>query len=80
MPKHINEPEGFYAELLHTETDPFSDLSIEIEDDHENADYDQIQGLSDEQVSQIALDALEQARDERLYEHDYSDNNPDSRP
>lgn len=85
MPKHpMNEPEEFYAEIFRTE-DPFSGLSTEIEDDHESADYDQIRGLSDEQVSQIARDALEQTRfsshgEAPLHEHGpYLDNNSDSR-
>lgn len=62
MPKkrRPEEPDNFYLELSLSEADPFNDLTTDIQDDHENSDYDQIRGLSDEQVSQIARDALEQ--------------------
>lgn len=60
MPKNPEEPDNFYLELSLSETDPFNDLTTDIQDDHESSDYDQIRGLSDEQVSQIARDALEQ--------------------
>jgi len=47
----------FFLEL--PSTDYLSD--IEIQDDHEKATDDSKRGLSDEQVSQIAIDSLEEA-------------------
>lgn len=55
------EPDAFYLSLPSTEADPFSEISSEIEDLHEATNYDDFCGLSDEQVSRIARDSLEQA-------------------
>ena len=53
--------ELFYMEIPQTETDPLNDISTDIQDEHETPDYDQIQGLSNEQVSEIARDSLHES-------------------
>ena len=44
------------------DVDPLSELSTEIEDLSVAPDYESKQGLSQEQVTQIARDALQDAR------------------
>jgi hypothetical protein len=58
---NLDDYELFYLEL--PQADYLKD--IEIQDEHENADYDQIQGLSSEQVSEIARDSLDAAQQQR---------------
>ncbi len=49
----------FFVELP-TDLDPLSDLSTDIHDEHDTPSaYDEIQGLSAEQVSHIARDLLQ---------------------
>jgi hypothetical protein len=47
--------------LPQLDTDPFSTMSTEIQDDHTFPAYEEIQGLSSEQVSNIARDSLDKA-------------------
>jgi hypothetical protein len=53
--ENLEDYELFYMEI--PQTDYLKD--IEIQDDYEQPDYDAIQGLSDEQVSEIARDSLD---------------------
>lgn len=54
----------FYLEIPQPfQVDPLSELSTELEDMSIAPDYSQRQGLSHEQVSQIARDALQDARE-----------------
>ena len=62
--------ELFYVELPRTETDPFSNISNDIQDVHEFPDED-FHGLSDEQVSEIARDSLQDAQEQPDYLVDY---------
>ena len=50
----LEDYEVFYMELPHA--DYLDD--IEIQDEYDNPNYDQLQGLSDTQVSEIAKDSL----------------------
>jgi hypothetical protein len=50
------EKETFYLHI--PQTDYIDD--IEIQDEHENSNYEDIHGLSEEQVSQLANDSLDQ--------------------
>jgi hypothetical protein len=63
----INPPidyDEFYVRIPYQlDTDPLSELSTELEDLSVAPDYDQSQGLSHEQVSQIARDALHDAQE-----------------
>jgi hypothetical protein len=52
--RNLENYELFYMEL--PQTDYFDD--IEIQDEYDVNSYDKIQGLSDEQVSEIARDSL----------------------
>jgi hypothetical protein len=52
---NLDDYELFYMEL--PQADYLKD--IEIQDDYENHDYDDLRGLSDEQVSEIARDSLD---------------------
>ncbi|HSX02286.1 MAG TPA: hypothetical protein VLI05_03125 [Candidatus Saccharimonadia bacterium] len=64
MPKRNDSHarELFFLETLpQIETDPFSAMSTEIQDDHTFPAYEEIQGLSSEQVSNIARDSLDKA-------------------
>ena len=72
-----HQPGMFYLSLPSAETDPLSDISSEIEDCHELASYDDFCGLSDEQVSRIARDSLEQNHGQPSSEpgHDSTDHN-----
>ncbi len=60
-PNNLDGYELFYMEMPKTETDPLNEISTEIQDEHETSGYDDIQGLSTEQVSAIARDSLEDA-------------------
>lgn len=55
--ENLEDYELFYLEL------PKSDYldDIEIQDEYETTSYDEIQGLSDQQVSAIAKDSLDAA-------------------
>ncbi len=56
---NLEDYEIFYMEIpRRTETDPLNDISTDILDEHETIDYNEFQGLSDEQVSEIARDSL----------------------
>ena len=55
---NLDDYELFYLEL--PQADYYKD--IEIQDDYENHDYDELRGLSDEQVSEIARDSLNNNR------------------
>jgi hypothetical protein len=54
----LDDYEVFYMEL--PKADYMDD--IEIVDEYDNHAYDQVQGLSDEQVSEIARDSLDAAK------------------
>jgi hypothetical protein len=54
----LDDYEVFYMEI--PQADYLDD--IEIQDEYDNSPYDQIQGLSDQQVSEIAKDALDVAK------------------
>jgi hypothetical protein len=57
----LDDYELFYMEL--PQADYLKD--IEIQDEYDDASYDEIQGLSDEQVSEIARDSLDAAKQQR---------------
>jgi hypothetical protein len=60
---HINNYDDFYVEIPQAlDIDPLSGLSTELEDLSTVPISDPTQGLSHEQVSQIAQDALEDAQ------------------
>jgi hypothetical protein len=54
-PDSLDDYEVFYMEL--PQADYMDD--IEIQDEYDNQAYDQIQGLSEDQVSKIARDSLD---------------------
>jgi hypothetical protein len=55
--ENLEDYELFYMEL--PQADYLDD--IEIQDEYDTNNYDEIQGLSDQQVSQIAQDSLDAA-------------------
>jgi hypothetical protein len=61
--KQSDEYDDFYVEIPHfTDVDPLTELSTELEDLSVAPDYNSRQGLSHEQVTEIARDALQDAR------------------
>jgi hypothetical protein len=54
---NLEDYEVFYMEI--PQADYFND--IEIQDEYDSNGYDEIQGLSDQQVSEIARDSLDAA-------------------
>lgn len=58
--ENLDDYEIFYMEL--PQADYMDD--IEIQDEHDPTNYDEIQGLSDEQVSEIARDSINAAHHE----------------
>jgi hypothetical protein len=58
--ENLEDYELFYMELPHA--DYLDD--IEIQDEYDTNNYDEIQGLSDQQVSEIARDSLNAANDQ----------------
>jgi chromatin remodeling complex protein RSC6 len=59
--ENLDDYELFYMEL--PQADYLKD--IEIQDEYDDSDIDSLQGLSDEQVSEIARDSLDEAHPER---------------
>ena len=60
---NLEDYQLFYTEIpRRTEVDPLNDISTDILDEHETIDYNEFQGLSDEQVSEIARDSLRDTR------------------
>lgn len=56
--ENLDEYQLFYQEV--PEPDYLND--IEIQDEHEDLNYEDVHGLSDEQVSQLARDSLTQEK------------------
>jgi hypothetical protein len=69
----LEDYDVFYVELPHAD---YMD-DIEIVDEYDNHAYDQVQGLSDEQVSEIARDSLDAAK-QRDTSTDSTDSNSDN--
>ena len=55
--ERLDDYEVFYMELPHAD---YMD-DIEIQDDHDQQSYDAVQGLSDQQVAEIARDSMDAA-------------------
>jgi hypothetical protein len=62
----LEDYEIFYAEIPSAE---YMD-DIEIQDEHDSPSYDQVRGLSDHQVSQIARDSMDAAEQEKADKND----------
>jgi hypothetical protein len=64
--KQSEDYDNFYLEIPHVvDVDPLTELSTEVEDLSTPPVYDSRRGLSQEQVTQIARDALQDARREQ---------------
>jgi hypothetical protein len=70
----LEDYDVFYVEL--PQADYMDD--IEIVDEYDNHAYDQVQGLSDEQVSEIARDSLDAAKKRDLSTDNSGSNSDDT--
>lgn len=69
----------FYLEVPHRlDTDPLNDISTDILDEHEVVDYNEFQGLSDAQVSEIARDSLRDPQEQFSLEQEAELHHTDS--